>query len=777
MFCPKCGAPLPDGSRFCSACGEKLPEAAGSVPEASAGPAAPEPNVVPPEPVQVKTPPDRKKLLVIALTAVVVAALILGLKSLFTRSSADAYACLSDGSYLLITDLAQGKTAEISPTKSLAHLDYMLQFSPDGKYLYYFTNFDEDSYCGTLCRAEYAKLKAGSGSNDAYLVTVAANVRPYSLKFLEDGRLLYQNASDTLYYYDLETPVPVAKDIYEFSTDGKNRLFYVTNTDSRMNGYHVLLDDLSNPEKLFSGADYIQDSSDLDHIYFSRIQEDGTTALYQIGPGREPQKLGDDAWLFGSASDDPALYMTCSNGARLSLYDFVEDPGDPALVEPVEEDFAVPVYDYKMISDSDPHESDYDELYTSCTRDLYWLGKSRFWCYSMEDSLNMSFGDETEALHAALQRFIDRFGSQANEDGFIPVTDEVKAALQEIHQYADDPDETQQWVWLCYNRYQSGTDIDYDAYNAAYETWSQVQDRDALRRELQDSENDWSLRTLYSIRDGKPAPIQENVLSWEYNTGYCVLFNTPEIIDRTIPIEDVESIYDVMDLLTVDYSRENYLLNQVTGSIWRISAEAADAIADCQNRRYANLYCGTEPVVYLSEGNGILSVAKVENGQVGAFRLIDDSAAFLGFDGTTLYYGTNIVETSNAHYGDFCAYSGGSSRVLARDVILDSTFYLYEDGAVLAYTDRDSSGNTLTLFSKDGTPTRLADGVAGEYIRVNESTVLYLSDGDLYCWDGKQPRRVCVGVDKIWSRDSVESSSYVYIDEYYDYDYSDYDYT
>ena len=36
MFCHKCGAPLPDGSRFCSACGEKLPETAGTASAAAA---------------------------------------------------------------------------------------------------------------------------------------------------------------------------------------------------------------------------------------------------------------------------------------------------------------------------------------------------------------------------------------------------------------------------------------------------------------------------------------------------------------------------------------------------------------------------------------------------------------------------------------------------------------------------------------------------------------------------------------------------------------------
>ena len=147
MFCPKCGGKLPDGSKFCSACGEKLTDVTPEVQEelkvedasVSTVPATPI-NIPKPDFVQLKKKVGSKKIVAIAVAAVVVIVAILGLKTLFSGSSGDnAYAYLSDGRYELITNLNKDQTIEIASSKSDSTMANLLAFSPDGKYIYYCT--------------------------------------------------------------------------------------------------------------------------------------------------------------------------------------------------------------------------------------------------------------------------------------------------------------------------------------------------------------------------------------------------------------------------------------------------------------------------------------------------------------------------------------------------------------------------------------------------------------------------------------------------------------
>ena len=765
MFCPNCGASLAEGSNFCGSCGCKLTKPAVPVepiePPVQPAPApAPEP-VQPPktEPAPSPKKPPVKLLLGAAAALVVVLALIFGLKALLSgRSSGDAYVYLSDGHYELLSDLAKGDAIEIASARSDSTSFDLVRFSPDGKYLYYFTKYDGYDLAGTLCRAEYAKLKDGSPKNDNYIETIASNVRN-TYYILSDGTLLYQNTDRTLYYYDGETSERLSKNVYDYYTDDSGHLVYLSGDDETGSAlYSLSLAAPGDKTKIDSNVSFIAYSfheiNDLNNILYYKEEDDGSHTLYVAGLNKSAEKLAENAHMLtlnGSRS-----YFMFENGKSLSLYDYVDDPyaaEDADLREPELEAFGTPVYSYKMVSGSNLSEDDFDELYTSCTRDLYWYGMSSWWCYSMEDALDHDWGDNTDGIHAATQRFIDRFASQADEDGYILVTDEVKAALQEIQQYAENPEKSWQWLWLCYNKYQSDTDYDYDAYDEAYEQWYAAQARIELRAELQDPENAVQLKTLCRYENGAVTIVCENVVRTNvfYNDA-ALQYNTPDLLTETVALDDLYDYHDAYALFWLDPEADNPIILTEDGSVCHFSSSAADTWAEACDSDDAYLYFAPG-YVYLEASDG-LSCAAISDGVIGSFKFLTDDADVRFQDGSTLYYFSNSYDSGDLPYVDLCACTDGVSTRLARDILV-APIQLYDDGIILAYTDYHASGYELTWIDPKDGQTYIADDVT-QYLRVDKSMLLYLSDGDLYVYNGKEKTRVASEVDQVWSLQEMD---------------------
>jgi len=773
MFCPKCGGKLPDGSKFCSACGEKLTDATPEVQEelkvedasVSAAPATPI-NIPKPDFVQFKKKVGSKKIIAIAVAAVVVIVAILGLKTLFSGSSGDnAYAYLSDGRYELITNLNKDQTIEIASSKSDSTMANLLAFSPDGKYIYYYTKYDSYSGTGSLCRAEYGKLKEDSSKNDKYIEIIATNVS-LGFRFLEDGSVTYENSDSTLYYFNGEEPVQIAKNVSYYFTDASGKIVYATGDYSEgYTLYGVSLSDIDNKIKLASNFAYVHSATDFENILYTKYEDDGTETLYVVGFAKEAEKLAES--VSNLTQVDGKTYFTAANGVMLSLYDFVEDAhadSDAGITEPNRDDFSIPEYSYEMVYGSDLSESDFDELYTSCTKDLYWFGESTWWSYSMSESLDRNWGDESDAIHAATQQFIDKFASSANEDGYILVTDEVKAALKNINTVANEED--WEWLWFCYNKYQSGTTTDYDAYNAASDKWYEARNRISVRETLQNKENDYAVRTLYCFDKGTLTAVNETVLNANTYTG-AIVFNTTDLITETVKLENVSSAYDVRSLFNINNEAENYII-LADGTSCRMSSSAAETFAEAYDNGYATLYF-TNKEVYMSESNGALSMATISGGVVGDFTIVTDDAEILTVDGSTLYYASGSYQNNDVTYCDLYSCNNGTSTRMARDVILNN-INLYGDGVILAYTGyRSYSGFELTMIDSKGETTLIGDNIT-QYIRVDKSTLLYISDGDLYSYNGKEKKMVRSEVDWLWSQNSMEiDNTFGWYDYGYDY--------
>ena len=84
---------------------------------------------------------------------------------------------------------------------------------------------------------------------------------------------------------------------------------------------------------------------------------------------------------------------------------------------------------------------------------------------------------------------------------------------------------------------------------------------------------------------------------------------------------------------------------------------------------------------------------------------------------------------------------------------------MYEDGQLLVHTGYNSyDDKEIALIAKDGTRTVIADGVSWVR-RVDKNTTLYISDNDLYSYDGKEKTRLLTDVDQMWCRDTLAGTT------------------
>ena len=692
---------------------------------------------------------------VIGVAAVVLIVIIVGLVSLLSSSgsSGNAYAYISNGKYELIKNLKKGDSIEISSSRSDITRTSLLQFSPDGKYVYYYTKYDSSSRSGSLNRAEFAKLKDNSGKNEKYIETIATNVR-LGFEILEDGSIIYQNASGNLYHYNGKEPNQIGKSVESYYTVGSRYVVYTTGSTGDNSIYGVDLKDIDNKIKLASNCYNLYYVDDVENIYYTKRDDEYNESLYVVGFNKDSEKLGDEVSILGVS--DGTVYYASSKGNSVSLYDYVTDEyrnTDEGITEPNIEDFGTPKYTYSKLSRYN-NADDYDELYASCTQGVSFY--SSWFSYRSIEYMAQNEGDETKK--AKCQEFVDKYKDQEDEDGFFLVTDSVLSDIMSLAQVCGSGYDNE-WLGLCFRRYQSGTSYDYDAYYEKRDVYNEARERIRLREALMDSENDYPVYTMYAYKDGKTETIGKDIFNWRLYSG-AILYNTADLVTKKIDIEEIleayGSVWTVVNLFSLDYDAENYLVILGDTKANQMSESAADALGEANESGYARLYA-VDGNVYMSEENGALSAASVNNGKVEKFTLVTDDAQIMGVYDSVLYYASGIYTRSGDTYGDVYSYSKGKSERLAQDV-LTSMVVLYDDDVVIAATDYNRSrGYEIVMINSKGDSTNIADNIT-QLIRVDKNTLLYISDDDLYYYNGKEKSMVAEDVDCVWSLNDMDGT-------------------
>lgn len=644
MICPKCGVTLPDGAKFCGSCGTRL-TASQDVPQniVKAPPRAP----VPTRTVQAETVrPDmgaaagrKPNGKLVAVIAVILVVLLAGGFFLFGGkggSGKNAVVMLQDERYELLTNLKKGDLTDIGASKS-EHDDEdenMVRFSPDGKYFYYLTKYD--GWTGTLCRAEYAKLKAGSSKNDQYLMTIASNVRS-GFWMLKDGSILYKNGDSTLYYYNGKDSTQVAKDVYNIyqKDDNENEILYTREKDgddTDLDLYYVALNKNDDPIKIDGHVGMVYSTQDFNNIFYGKMSDNGPV-IYCAGVNKEPEKVASDYYSSYSSGKNSKFFCFKYNGKTLSSYDMVDDP-------------------YKVTTEP-------------------------------------SWGDFYK-------------NGQYDDDGY------AKA-------------------WNHYN----------------------------LRKSLMSEDEDIKLYDLYCYEKGKATLVEENIIGNRTMYGGFAYW-TKDALTGKMDIDDLESASDAyygVRMLTgtamediVDPSKIK-LYNAETDSFSELTDEAYEGFENLFNYS-ANVSAHILKDTIFVDDDGDLLMASIKDGKVGDFKLVAEDAEFMWDDGETAYYTADSYDRDGNTYVDLYYYAKGESTRIAQD-ILDAKVSVYEDGNTYVYTDASSRGAELTCIGKNANRTVVADDVQ-QYIRMDKDNLLYIQDGDLYSYSGKEKTRLASDITRFW---------------------------
>lgn len=860
MFCPKCGAQLPDGSNFCSSCGAMLdskpavtaqeePAAASPAPQYAAqespAPAqyAAQENPAPaqyaaqenPAPVQYEAQGNPvpqygaqpapaaagnggaaimsgiKKIPVkfIAIGAGALAAIIIIIIIIASLAGggkpANAYVYLSDGTFSLITNIHSDEYPEIDSVRYSKTSSNLLQFSEDGRYLYYYSKLDDSGSTGTLCRAEYGRLGLNASDNEKYIEVISKNAKLGS-PVTTNGGLLYLNGNNDLYYYNGTESQKIASSIYDFSGDDKGRVIYATSSGL----YGVELNDIDGKKKLTSKVTtlYDMDKSDFDNIIYECQNDDGTFDLRVVGFNRDDEKVAEDVNIVDMGEGGVVYYLT-DGGKTLLAYDYIVDEyasQDAGITRPDEDDYRVPNYRYDAL-DTYNSADNYDGIYLSLTEDVYFcyhryyndysnLYNNYYWyyrfydydpeyadergmtnlakwdaVYEYYDNFSYDYSLEYASAHDPLfyseySAFINKYKSQADEDGYILVTDAIKKELNDLAytcrnfsalfkegEYTVPERDENAWLSFCYGKYESGYTIDdkyYEDLNKYYEVADRIEMRDTLK-------NDESYRanvsTLYRYENGTSEVIIENVLDYEW-IGGALSLNTADSITKKINIDDLYWAYDAMAVFKYDYENNNPFVLSDSGKQVHMSDSAfKDYLKICCEKDGRVQF--TENRVYIYNVIDGLYVANINGDTIEAFELVEGDAKVdrIVTETETAYYFTDI----DGDYGTLCSYDGKESKVIAKNVLAISySCKYYEDGVIIAYTDYSYASGEVSVIDAGGSMTAMADDVV-YYIRVDSSNLLYVTDdGDLYHFDGSNKTRLAYDVDWVWSLNVME---------------------
>lgn len=269
-----------------------------------------------------------------------------------------------------------------------------------------------------------------------------------------------------------------------------------------------------------------------------------------------------------------------------------------------------------------------------------------------------------------------------------------------------------------------------------------------LRDYLRDDYYAQPLYDIYMFKNGSSTLISKSVVN--VNTySDLIMYNTIDMVTEKINIEDIYDEYDVYDLFEIDYSLNNYVLTTKNSSPMTMNDQGAEILAEAYERGAANLYCTSDYIFILNDIKELYAAQIGKDNTIGHFDLISDEASGASVIDDTLYYRSGVYEEHDYTYYDLHSYKDGKDTRLAWDMTSPD---IYEDDCVIGRTDNSNTKKyqyEITMYYPNGNKVRIAEDVTW-HIRVDKKTVLYLSDGELYIFNGKDKTRIGTDVDIVW---------------------------
>lgn len=427
MKCIKCGVQLADDAKFCFNCGaqqnvsqqdneEKQQNAYANTYNYNnvAGSNGWE------QPVKIKAKKKKSKwpwfvgggVVVVAAAAVTTILLLKGgISGGNADDPSDRYVQFIQDGQLNTIDINSRKyePKTYSGSQDYMHMDTMIQYTDDGKYMCYPTNWDGDA-----CRLYIAKTNASSEKAEK----VDNNVSQYWL--LNDHRVLYMKG-DVLYLRDKKgNKEKVASDVAYtlIDEDQKNVIWGVQVKDSESNnngigGYDIYYRNLSlsdEKQKLISDAYLTASTKNRNKI----LAIQGRT-LYLIEDFGDKKEIDDGVkFCLGFSEDENQFFYYKDDESNaldaLTAMDIVEDDladSDAQMKEPSQDD-----YKSSRVEKIDDHY----EKYETTDWDAYDEAQTEYWEKEHRDELRQDLRD------TILNTYLSELYSY--EDGKIQIVDQ-----------------------------------------------------------------------------------------------------------------------------------------------------------------------------------------------------------------------------------------------------------------------------------------------------------------------------------------------------------------
>lgn len=721
MFCRSCGAEIAPGAKFCAKCGTPVVEAPSSIQDAGVQIPVTDKKensvnqkVQPAEAVSAvgglpplviedpkKTGPANSSSTSNALTIVIVAVIVLvviglavliGIKVVIPMldKGEKQMVYMEDGDLYYLKDMTKpDKAIKVDSTRDMSYA--AAKFSEDGKYLYYYSEYDDSNYTYTLNCVKLSKLKK-SGDNDKYIEKIASDVESYEIA--DSGAVYYLDSDRKLIEYKNGKEKALQKhvDSYVFSKDQSMIYCDVSDGSDSSSGELCVVDIAKGESKTIDdeidGFSLFYSSNDFIVYYkYTGDAEYEEMDVYAVKGDKEPVCVVEDAWyVLEVDAENETIYYEKKNSSDKTLYDFVNDSKateDEGVTEPVLRDALVEVSE--------------DDALNACLSE-----------YEQEEYLTGKKKD--------LKKYYEQMYYDDSEDLYYDYSEDYYDTY-----YYDEGSSK----WYMY---------DSDLYDEKYDAYYAVADRINLRESLQESVYTVNEYDLYSVsldQKAKEICTGASSISVSAKDKLAIYKKAGENIEKK-DITEIESTGDIYDYLDTQYQESKTTYYRIgTGEEQVLEVEGDVYVADNSGdgKLVLSGYDSTgenydEYIYYYCEvGDKKLSKLEqiTDEGYGGAVKWLDG----------TLYYLSEY--DSEEAVADVYRYKNGKSEKVLEEV--STTVAITEDGNYI------TSDGDLLLYNSSGKDERIAKDVLG-YSYLAKDKIVYTADDDLYLFDGKEEIRI-----------------------------------
>lgn len=304
-------------------------------------------------------------------------------------------------------------------------------------------------------------------------------------------------------------------------------------------------------------------------------------------------------------------------------------------------------------------------------------------------------------------------------------------------------------------------ETDWDAYNAARETWYEARNRISIREELKKTEYDITTYTLCRYENGTVTKLADGV-----DTAYVESDAENKVYIYPKSTHKVSKVADVADF---DYFSQIYDLIDSGETQWYQNVNGTEKTLDIDSEEYIvdfGVLNGKEAILAVSDGaEAVIRCYKLgKDGMSFTETVTDDEFTGLVLrknenSKDAMYYFTDLNTDKTA--GELIRYVDGKKESVAKDanrvvILKDSAVFKMEDSEY----DSRSGAYECTLYTVgNGKNTKIADEVwANEVTFMGAKKVVYISDSDLYVWNGSRSEKIANNVVRFWTNESLSNT-------------------